>query len=216
MSGYLERKNQAVLTSIPEADTMRTIIATAIAVLTAFVLINTADIAPEKVQPQSQATHNSEQAKLAVAVEKSAEQAPEANTETPAPVQQKLAPQPVQAAPAPATCAGELAKYDWPQYVATKVMNQESSGDPATHNDTPSTGDYSIGCYQINILGAANYADKMRLAQAAGYTGDPGNMDAFVLWLKDPTNNVAVAYKLWARAGGWGDWKLTCQKVGCS
>ena len=215
MSGYLERKNQAVQTTIPEADTMRTIIATVLAIITAVLLINTADLSPETVKPQ---LHSEQPAKaLVVDAQKPATTAPEPTVDTPAPSQAKLQEQPAVAAAPASSCAGELTKYDWPQYIATKVMNQESSGDASTHNDTPSTGDYSIGCFQINILGAANYADKMRLAQAAGYTGDPGNMDAFVLWLKDPSNNVAVAYKLYARAGGgWGDWKNTCIKVGCA
>jgi len=46
-----------------------------------------------------------------------------------------------------------LSKYDWNQHDAYKIMFQESSNDPLTLNDNPETGDYSVGCFQINLIG---------------------------------------------------------------
>lgn len=57
-------------------------------------------------------------------------------------------------APSPATCQSETVKYDWVDSVALAVAEAESGFDPANLNDNPSTGDYSIGCFQINIYGA--------------------------------------------------------------
>lgn len=51
-------------------------------------------------------------------------------------------------------CAAEIAKYDWGQSVAMAVMVAESQHRPGVINNTPSTGDYSIGCFQVNIAGA--------------------------------------------------------------
>lgn len=99
----------------------------------------------------------------------------------------------------PATCASELKKYNWPKDVAYRVMMQESTNDHKTVNDTPATGDYSIGCFQINLYGA----------NARTRPSEP--------WLKNPKNNVSYAYRLWKGKGGtfWTDWPNTCRKVGC-
>lgn len=51
-------------------------------------------------------------------------------------------------------CAAEVAKYDWNVTVATAVARAESGLRPGMVNNTPSTGDYSVGCFQVNLYGA--------------------------------------------------------------
>lgn len=215
MVGQSERKHKAAQTTIPDADTMRTIIATVVAVITALLLSNFTTTTPNTV------THNLEQA---ITEHVSAAPAEAVETEKPAadkPAPEKIAEQPKPAAVAPqaapaSTCAAEITKYsNWNQTVAHNVMLAESSGDAGTHNDDPSTGDYSIGCFQINLLGEANLYSKHRVSAQLGYGGavDRAQLTA---WLKDPANNVAVANKLYTLAGQWSDWKYTCQtKVQC-
>lgn len=214
MVGQSERKHKAVPMSTPEAATMRTIIATALAVCTAAVLITTC-------KPAQVTVHNFDQIALAEPVS-----AQQSKTETvpstdnkqadaPAPIQEApKAAATVQAAPAP-TCAGEIAKYSsWDQTVAHNVMIAESGGDVNTLNDNPMTGDYSVGCFQINLLGA-NLNGKYRVALTLGYTDGLG-LEQMVAWLKNPVNNVAMANTMYNTAGNWGDWKITCQtKVQC-
>lgn len=214
MVGQSERKHKAAQTTIPDADTMRTIIATVVAVITALLLSNFTTTTPNTV------THNLEQA---ITEHVSAAPAEATVTETPAadkPVPEKVAEQPKptavapQAAPA-STCAAEITKYsNWNQNVAHNVMIAESGGDVNTLNDNPQTGDYSIGCFQINLLGA-NLNSKYRVALTLGYADGLG-LEQMVAWLKNPANNVAMADKLYTMAGNWGDWKYTCQtKVQC-
>lgn len=216
MVGQSERKHKAAQTTIPDADTMRTIIATVVAVITALLLNNFTTTTPVT------APHNLEQAitKHVSAAPAEVAAAPEPSAaDKPAPEkiaeQQKPAAVAPQAAPA-STCAAEITKYsNWNQNVAHNVMLAESSGDPGTHNDNPGTGDYSIGCFQINLLGEGNLYSKYRVSAQLGYGGavDTAQLTA---WLKDPVNNVAVANKLYALAGQWSDWKYTCQtKVQC-
>lgn len=96
-------------------------------------------------------------------------------------------------APEPKTCAGEVAKYDWNKSVANAVMLAESGGDPTELNDTPATGDYSVGCFQVNIY--------KELARSR-----PSEAE-----LKDPAVNVKWAYNHYVALGrtfgttaGWG------------
>lgn len=215
MIGQSERKHKAVPTSTPEAATMRTIIATALAVITATVLINVS-------KPAQVTLHNFDQIALTehVNAQQADATAPTGNTapqETnPAPIQQvatqKAVEQP-QAAPA-ATCASEITKYSsWSQTAAYNVMMQESGNDANTLNDNPMTGDYSVGCFQINLLGA-NLNSKYRVALTLGYADGLG-LEQMVAWLKNPVNNVAMANTMYNMAGNWGDWKITCTKVQC-
>lgn len=96
------------------------------------------------------------------------------------------------------SCEAEIAKYDWPQATAIRVMMQESSGNPGTLNNNPATGDYSVGCFQINLYGANAYS---RPSEAT---------------LKIASENVAYAYRLWVGTRSfWGNWPNTCRKVGC-
>lgn len=220
MKGQYERNNKAAQTTIPDAEIMRTIIATMLAVFTAVALNNSL------VTPKPVTISNFKQVIPAEHVSA----APAEQKTDPAPVQEtKPEPSPVVeqpkaeikpatiATPAPSsTCATEITKYgSWNQTVAYNVMMAESSGNANTLNDNHATGDYSIGCFQINLKGDPNLLSKHRLAVQLGFTG---TVDRALLteWLKDPANNVAIANKLYTLAGQWSDWQYTCQtKVQC-
>lgn len=200
--------------SIPEAATMRTIIATALAVCTATVLITTCKPATVTLQSiNSIAISEPVSAQEATVTTPASEPTPQADK--PAPIEAKpAAVQPQAAQPAPtSSCAAELAKYSWSQTAAYNVMMQESTNDHTILNDNPMTGDYSVGCFQINLIGA-NINDRYRIAVSLGYTGE-FSREGLVPWLQNPVNNVAVANALYNRAGNWGDWKNTCTKVQC-
>lgn len=94
-------------------------------------------------------------------------------------------------------CASEIKKYNWNQNVAYNVMMQESGNNPGVVNNNPATGDYSVGCFQINLYGANA---RTRPSEA---------------WLKNAANNVSYAYGMW-QGQGWGPWGFTtCKKVAC-
>lgn len=99
---------------------------------------------------------------------------------------------------APSSCASEIKKYDWNQTVAYEVMMVESGNNHSIVNDNPSTGDYSVGCFQINLYGNLK---NTRPSEA---------------WLKVPANNVEYAYQMWS-SQGWTPWgHTTCRyKVKC-
>ena len=110
-------------------------------------------------------------------------------------------------------CAAEILKYDWNQEVAYNVMMVESSNKPTNLNDNPKTGDYSVGCFQINLYGS-NLQAKYGTAKSLGYTGGV-DRDSLQEWLWNAENNVKVAYTMW-RGSGWGPWNFTtCKKVAC-
>lgn len=118
--------------------------------------------------------------------------------ETPAPA--AVEPAPVAAAPAPqGTCQSEIAKYDWAQSTALAVAFAESGYDTNTVNDNPATGDYSIGCFQVNIYGANA---RTRPSEAE---------------LKDPAINVQWAYNNYVHNGHSfiGQWGVCRSKVQC-
>lgn len=149
----------------------------------------------------AQAQLNNEKPAVAVA---------ETSVKAPAPtpvVTQQVTPPPVP------TCAGEISKYGWNQTVAINVMNVESKGNPNILNNNPRTGDYSVGCFQINLMGG-NLLSKYRVATTLGYTGS-ATVAELEPWLKNAANNVAVAHKLWL-GSGWQPWSFTtCKKVAC-
>lgn len=97
------------------------------------------------------------------------------------------------------SCQAEIAKYNWDHGVATAVMIAESGGSTSTVNNNPSTGDYSIGCFQINIYGA-NAAS--RPSEAA---------------LKNAAVNVEFAHRIYSGNGNSfiGQWGVCRSKVSC-
>lgn len=104
---------------------------------------------------------------------------------------------------APATggdCASELGKYNWPQSDAYQIMMAESTNDPREKNDDPETGDYSIGCFQVNLKGDLK---KGRPSEKALY---------------DPAINVQWAYNHYVAEGRTfcktSGWHNSCVKTG--
>ena len=96
-------------------------------------------------------------------------------------------------------CAAEIAKYNWTQSVALAVARAESGLNPGALNDNPSTGDYSVGCFQVNIYGA-NARTRPSEAQ-----------------LKNAAINVQWAYNNYV-ANGYsfiGQWGVCRNKVAC-
>lgn len=116
---------------------------------------------------------------------------------TPAPISRPLPP--AANVGGSGSCAAEIAKYDWSVGTATAVMLAESGGDPGNVNDNPSTGDYSVGCFQINLYGA-NAASRPSEA-----------------WLKNAANNVSYAYGIYKSNGSSfiGQWGVCRSKVSC-
>jgi hypothetical protein len=81
-------------------------------------------------------------------------------------------------------------------------MMKESGNNPKTLNDNPATGDYSVGCFQINLLGNLRYT---RPSEESLY---------------DPQVNVAYAYKMYVSQGRQfcktSGWRNSCIKLGLS
>lgn len=77
--------------------------------------------------------------------------------------------------------------YDWDDDIAIAVMMAESMCNANAVNDNPNTGDYSVGLFQINLIG--NLA-KDRPSEAK---------------LKDARFNVEYAYKMY-QSSGWKPW----------
>lgn len=78
-------------------------------------------------------------------------------------------------------------------------MMIESKNDPLVINDNPSTGDYSVGCFQINLIG------EMRNTRPSEES------------LKSAEVNVAYAYQMWKSQGTFcktSGWFNTCKKLG--
>jgi hypothetical protein len=88
----------------------------------------------------------------------------------------------------PATCESEILKYNWDTRIARAVMMAESGGNTSIVNNNPRTGDYSIGCFQVNIYGG-NARNRPSEEQ-----------------LKDPAVNVAFAYNLWRNTSWSQSW----------
>ena len=81
-----------------------------------------------------------------------------------------------------------LQKHFGPQWQnAKRVMECESSGRPGVVNDNPSTGDYSVGLFQINLIGNLRHS---RPSEA---------------WLKTAENNISYAAQM-QKSQGWTPW----------
>lgn len=76
--------------------------------------------------------------------------------------------------------------------LAVAIAMAESSGNPESVNNTPSTGDYSVGLWQIN------YYSSLR-AERTRMFGPPEG-------LTNPAKNAAAAYTLYRNRGGFRDW----------
>lgn len=110
-------------------------------------------------------------------------------------------------------CSDYINQYDWNDTVAYNVMMIESSNKPRNLNNNPYTGDYSVGCFQINLLGS-NLGAKYSIMARLGYTGAL-EREEMKKWLWSAENNVMVAYELY-KDSQWGPWSFTtCKKVAC-
>jgi len=96
------------------------------------------------------------------------------------------------------SCQTEIAKYDWDQSTALAVAQAESGFNTGVVNNNPATGDYSIGCFQINIFGG-NAANRPSEAE-----------------LKNAATNVAFAYQIYSANGQSfiGQWGV-CRSIAC-
>jgi len=97
------------------------------------------------------------------------------------------------------SCQAEIAKYDWSHGTALAVAEAESGFNPANLNDNPNTGDYSVGCFQINMYGANA---RTRPSEAE---------------LKNAAVNVAWAHKIYVANGRSfiGQWGVCRSKLSC-
>ena len=80
--------------------------------------------------------------------------------------------------------------------ILAAIAGPESGYDYTVINDTPSTGDYSVGLWQINYL-ASLYAERSRLY------GTPRELIA-----GGPIKQAHAAYSVW-RGQGWNAWYNT-------
>ena len=83
------------------------------------------------------------------------------------------------------------------------IAEAESSGHPGVLNDTPTTGDYSVGLWQINFYGG----NAGRATQGV-YGGGPGmGYQAVAAKLaNDPNQQAKAAVSLFANGAGAGNW----------
>lgn len=76
------------------------------------------------------------------------------------------------------------------------VINNESGGKPlAVYDKRETTGEYSVGLFQINI--GSDGANLPFVEQLSGLQG----LNANAAWLKNPQNNIYAAAKLFQRYG---------------
>ena len=75
------------------------------------------------------------------------------------------------------------------------IAGNESGYDWRVINDTPGTGDYSVGLFQINYYNGL-YSERVRLF------GTPRD-----LIMAGPSGQVQAARQLWLQAGGFSPWQ---------
>lgn len=123
----------------------------------------------------------------------------EAPAPIPAPVQDDRAPLGVTDRGGSGSCAAEILKYDWHQGIALAVASAESGLRPGIVNNNPGTGDYSVGCFQVNLYGGNA---RTRPSEAA---------------LRDAAENVRWSYNNYVANGRSfiGQWGVCNGKVAC-
>lgn len=84
------------------------------------------------------------------------------------------------------------------------IAEAESSGHPGVLNDTPGTGDYSVGLWQINFYGG----NAGRATQGV-YGGGPGMgyQQVAAKLAADPNQQAKAAVSLFANGAGAGNWQ---------
>jgi murein DD-endopeptidase MepM/ murein hydrolase activator NlpD len=95
---------------------------------------------------------------------------------------------------------------------AFKVARAESGGRPGALNPNAKTGDYSLGLFQVNMigdLGKARNAKYLKEYAGIGYKGPES--------LYDPSVNARIAYDISKGGTKWTDaWVNTSKKLGIS
>jgi hypothetical protein len=94
---------------------------------------------------------------------------------------------------------------------AQKVVGIESGGLPTNLNPNASTGDYSMGLFQINMLGQMGVqrnAEYLKKYGSIGYTGPSS--------LYNPAINAKIAYDMSGGGTDWSPWSNTMRKLGMS
>ena len=93
---------------------------------------------------------------------------------------------------------------------AMKVARAESGGRPSALNPNAGTGDYSMGLFQINMigdLGTQRNANYLKQYGQYGYTGPES--------LNNPALNARIAYDISKGGTKWSDaWVNTSAKLG--
>lgn len=87
--------------------------------------------------------------------------------------------------------------------LALAIAKAESGLNPKAMNTNSNTGDYSIGIFQINLIGNL-FDGRLKRARHLGYTGE-GTREALTEWLQDEDNNINYAYSM-SRTNGWSAW----------
>jgi hypothetical protein len=93
---------------------------------------------------------------------------------------------------------------------AFRVARAESGGRPGALNPNANTGDYSLGLFQVNMigdLGKRRNANYLKEYAGIGYTGPES--------LYDPAINARIAYDISKSGTKWTDaWVNTSKKLG--
>ena len=87
--------------------------------------------------------------------------------------------------------------------LALAIAKAESGLNPKAMNTNTRTGDYSIGLFQINLIGKL-FDGRLKRARHLGYTGE-AKREALTEWLQDEDNNIEYAYSM-SRTNGWNAW----------
>jgi len=87
--------------------------------------------------------------------------------------------------------------------LALRVARAESGLNPKAMNTNANTGDYSVGLFQINLIGSL-FEGRLARAEYLGYTGER-TREALTLWLQNEDNNILYARSM-SRTNGWSAW----------
>lgn len=197
---------------------MRSIITTSLQVIAA-ILITVSAIASAAPVPETSSPEPAKSIQKVETVTKPSEDVKPPETAGTSQNEQIIEPEPVAEAPAPipapvqddrapigvtdrggsGSCAAEILKYDWHQGIALAVASAESGLRPGIVNNNPNTGDYSVGCFQVNLYGG----------NARTRPSEPA--------LRDAAENVRWAYNNYVANGRSfiGQWGVCNGKVAC-
>jgi len=87
--------------------------------------------------------------------------------------------------------------------LALRIAKAESGLNPNAMNTNAKTGDYSIGLFQINLIGNL-FEGRLIRAEYLGYTGER-TREGLTKWLQNEDNNIMYA-KSMSQTNGWRAW----------